>query len=442
MNYKTLINRITKRGLKSLIDLIFFLKNKLIYKQEDNILFIPHYNSNKDNYDILNADSDNVLSLFLSIIKDPRLRNKHLYLGYYNTEKLNLYKQFCAENSVQAVSFFKVDNLIELYNAFCKCPLIFTDEIFRNYPIKTKKQTIVCLNYYAGFMKNDFFKIKNHGGYNQLKKEQNRIYKYYDYILSTSDLSCMFLTVEDCVYYGNTLPLGFPRNDIFFQDNSNLKNQLKSIIDVEFENIITYVPTHRDYENIDRKDFYDPKSCKPRTIFGVLSEDEIRSIDNTLENTKSIIIAKVHPVQAKSNIEHNKFKRVIYYHDLAKKITTSLNPLLAITDCLLTDYTTAVYDFAYMDKPIIYYFYDIEKYTKTRGLFLNPIDPICMGKITYNVNEMCIQIKNFALGHDEFKEKRRVISNLLIKYKDGNSSERIKNFFLLNKSKEEKFYQN
>ena len=107
-----------------------------------------------------------------------------------------------------------------------------------------------------------------------------------------SDLSCMFLTVEDCVYYGSTLPLGFPRNDIFFQDNSYLRNQLESLIDIEFENIITYVPTHRDYENIDRKDFYDSKSCKPRTIFGMLSEEEIKHIDNVLKETKSIIIAK------------------------------------------------------------------------------------------------------------------------------------------------------
>ena len=83
-----------------------------------------------------------------------------------------------------------------------------------------------------------------------------------------------------------------------------------------------------------------------------------------------------------------------------------------------------------MDKPIIYYFYDFEKYTSTRGLFIDPINPICMGTITYNVNEMCEQIKNYALGNDEFKEKRKIISDLLIKYKDGNSAERIKDYFL------------
>lgn len=430
MKIDPLMTKVIQRVKEEIINIIYFFINRLIAKRENYILFIPHINSSIDNYDILNPDSDNVLTLFNSILKDEKLKKLHLFLGYYNEDKLDEYRAYCQKNSIHVVSYYNVSNILDLYNAFCKCNLIFTDETFRDYPLKTKSQKVVCLNYYAGFMKNDFFRIKEHGGFKHLLKEQKRMKKYYDFVLSTSDLSCMFLTVEDCVYYGNTLPLGFPRNDIFYQDNSALRKRIHETVGFDFDHIITYVPTHRDYENIEREEFYNEEDCKPRTLFGSISKDEFELIEQTLEATNSIVLAKVHPMQVRDNIIQNSSMRIIYYHNLVKTVTTSLNPILAITDCLITDYTTAVYDFAHANKPIIYYFYDIEKYVGTRGLFINPIDPICMGNITYSVKDLCSQILEFAAGVDKYKDKRSVISDLLIRNRDGNSKERVKKYFL------------
>lgn len=397
-------------------------------------MFIPHYNSFRDNYDILNPESDNVLCLFVSVLKDNRYMDRHLFLGYFDESRLSLYKDFCLKYNLDRITFFNINSRLEKNASFNKCPLIFTDETFLDYPTKLRSQKIVCLNYYSGFMKNDFFRIKEHGGFRRLLKEQKRMYKYYDNIVTTSDICSMFMSVEDCVYYGNLVPLGFPRNDVFYQDNSKLKTQMRGVLDIDFDNVITYVPTHRDYENFDRRDFYDKESLKPRTLFGPLSNEEIALIDKTLESTNSIVIAKVHPMQVRKNLLSGGFRRVIYYHDLVKKINTSLYPILAITDCLLTDYTTTIYDFLMRDKPVIYYFYDIEKFAGTRGLFINPIDPLCVGSITYNITELCNQIMYFASGSDIYKDKRKTIKELLIKNLDGHSSERIKNYYLNNPS--------
>ena len=429
MNPKKIIKWGSEKIIEWLDGKINYIFNVITIKNINYVMFVPHYNSMKDGYDILNPGSDNVLCFFDSLLRDVRYNHLTLILGYYNKEKIQLYKDYCNKFRLGGVQFFYMFDRIAFNKFFNRTPIIFTDETFKVYPAKVKSQKIVCLNYYAGFMKNDFFRIKEHGGYKKLLKEQKKMYKNYDYIITISDVCSMFTSVEDCVYYGSLLPLGFPRNDIFFQDNQDLRRSIEDAIGISFKNIITYVPTHRDYENEDR-DFFDLSSLTPRSLFGPITLDEAKKIESVLENTNSVIIAKVHPMQVRNNIKEFVFKRVIFYQDLIKKVNTSLNPIMAISDALLTDYSTAVYDFMYTNRPIIYYFYDYEKYNATRGLFIEPINSICMGDITYNISQLCNSIVKVTSGKDEYQEKRRILSNLLIKDRDGKSSERIKQFFL------------
>ncbi len=409
----------------------FFIINRLKKKGDHNIMFVPHANASSDNYDLLNNESDNVLCFLNNLLRDHKYDDYHFYIGYYDRNKLNQYLTYCSNFKPERLHFYLATDIVSLQKSLCNCSLIFTDETFRKYRIKTKSQRIVCLNYYAGFMKNDYYRILNHGGYKRMLKEQNNMHNSYDKIISTSDISAMFLSVEDCMYYGDILPLGFPRNDIFYQDNSELRKRIESIIQIPFDKIFTYVPTHRDYENESRKDFYDKDSMIERSIFGPVSESQLQSLEETLEKNNSIIIAKVHPVQARGILKCDKSsKRIIYYHDLVTKITTSLNPLMAISDFLITDYTTAVYDYMHADRPIIYYFYDIDKYVGSRGLFIDPIEPICAGEIVYDIENLCKSIDRLCNGGDSYKFRRRFITDLLIKYRDGNSCERIKEYFL------------
>lgn len=405
-----------------------FILNIITTKGYNNIMFIPHQNCKTDEYDILNPLSDNVLCLFDSILKDRRFNEYRLFLGYYHQEKIELYKDYCGLFDPKRVIFFYIDDKKDFFRAFRHAHIIFTDEIYHSYPYKTKKQKIICLNYYAGFMKNDFYRIANHGGLRKMIKDLKHIAKNYDSILTTSDISSMFTAVEDSVYFGSLLPLGFPRNDIFFQNNFALREEIKKNLNVDVDNIFTYVPTHRDYEN-EKREFFDPDSIMPRSIFGPISKEDAIKIDRILEKTNSILIAKVHPAQVTSNIKEYNFKRVVFFHELVKKTVVSLNQILAISDCLISDYTTAVYDFMYLNRPIIYFFYDYDKYVGSRGLFIDPIEPICMGEIVNDVSGLCNAIMDVVNGVDRYKNKREILSHLFVKYLDGKSVERIKNYF-------------
>lgn len=409
---------------------LFLGCNYLTKKDKKTIFFWPHGNCQHDGYDIFNGESSNVLCLFNSILKDDNFNDYELYIVYYHRDRLQTYINYSQKFSKKSIHFIHCDDKTAIRKAVFKSYTIFTDSDYTRIRYKAKSQRVICLNYFAGLIKNEFYRWEKHGGFENMMNEQKEMHRLYDYHLSISDICSKFIALDNCHYYPHFISLGFPRNDIFFKDNSELREQIKNLVNFKVDKIITYVPTHRDYENPERE-FYDSSKAKNRSIWGHVCKDDLDNLEKTLATTNTLIIAKVHPVQqAKTKvISKDSSNHVIFYKDLATKIKTSLNPLLAISDAIITDYTTTVYDFLYTNRPIIYYFYDIEQYRATRGFFIEPIESICAGHLTYNLPQLCTAIKDIANGQDPYCQKRHFIQELFIKHLDGNATERIKEYF-------------
>ena len=118
------------------------------------------------------------------------------------------------------------------------------------------------------------------------------------------------------------------------------------------------------------------------------------------------------------------------FSELLKHCTLSLQELLAVSDILITDYSSTFYDYLHLRRPILYYFYDIEVMTSKRGLFIDPITPLCAGKVTYNIKELSIELEKAIVQGDSSAQQREHVFQLINKYKDGNSAKRIAEYFL------------
>jgi CDP-glycerol glycerophosphotransferase len=59
--------------------------------------------------------------------------------------------------------------------------------------------------------------------------------------------------------------------------------------------------------------------------------------------------------------------------DIARDVTTypDIADLLLVTDVLVTDYSSVMFDFAVTGRPIVLYGYDLAKYSTKRGLYVN-----------------------------------------------------------------------
>ena len=97
-----------------------------------------------------------------------------------------------------------------------------------------------------------------------------------------------------------------------------------------------------------------------------------------------------------------------------------VNDILFVTDILISDYSSLVYEFAVFKRPMLFYAFDLEDYITSRD-FYEPYETFVPGKIVETFTELMI-----ALEHGDYEaEKVEPFLNKHFKYQDGRSSERL-----------------
>ena len=96
-------------------------------------------------------------------------------------------------------------------------------------------------------------------------------------------------------------------------------------------------------------------------------------------SSNSVLIIKNHPgqhVQQKSAREH------VYYMDNWKTID-----LLAVCDCVITDYSAITLEAAVLKKPVYFWLYDYNEYMENNGLNLD-LQKVCAPYVYHDLEEL------------------------------------------------------
>ena len=202
-------------------------------------------------------------------------------------------------------------------------------------------------------------------------------------------------------YNGEILEKGFPRNDIFFNLNEEKINRIKRDLKIPLDKkILLYGPTFRSNLTLDAYDI-DLKS--------------IKDLLETKTNSEWIILIRLHPniPSSKGLFPDLDFVDVTYYQDGQE--------ILAISDILITDYSSNMIDFILTNKPVFLYASDIQEYKQERGLkpvyFKLPF-PICQdNKALYEA------IDNFNMA--SYLERLNDFRTQYVSYDDGQSSKHV-----------------
>lgn len=147
------------------------------------------------------------------------------------------------------------------------------------------------------------------------------------------------------------LPYGLPRNDYLAKQSgkNEIYDLLRSKLGFESECVyILYAPTFRDDYSLEgyRLDF----------------EDITKRFSLKL-NRKAKIIVRLHP-----NVWHQR-DFINYGEDIIDGTTyPDMQELLLSCDILISDYSSCVFDFAILKKPVFLCALDLKEYEKTRGL--------------------------------------------------------------------------
>jgi len=216
------------------------------------------------------------------------------------------------------------------------------------------------------------------------------------------------------------LDIGFPRNDELF-----IEYKIEILFpEYEGNKIIVWLPTYR--KHMGHSEYKD--SSLKYGLPGINSKDDFLKLNNVLKKNNTLLLIKLHPVQDKKEIERFECSniKIITDEQLIEK-DLNLYKLLAISDALITDYSSVYYDYLLTKKPIALAISDFKEYEQNVGFAYNYYD-IVKGEYINNTDELCNFIMKLANNVDDKKEERLECMKLYHTFCDNKSSERVYEF--------------
>lgn len=250
-----------------------------------------------------------------------------------------------------------------------------------------------------------------------------------DYILSPSHSYAPVLCKQFSIDYPNDkmLNFGYPSDDIYFNEKSN---EIKKITSKNFRKNILWMPTFREAKGSDR---VDTKVELPYGIPLIEKETDLLEIQKVLEQQNVLLVIKLHPYQKESSyIKLREFKSdniILLDANDVKKYRIDNYRLLNSADALISDYSSSIYSFMLKDCPVAFVLNDMEDYKL--GFIVDDIDEFIFGDKIFSFEDFNRFIKNCANEIDEYKEKRKELSDYIYQYHDGGACKRVVEFLKL-----------
>lgn len=185
--------------------------------------------------------------------------------------------------------------------------------------------------------------------------------------------------------------LGQVRNDLFFSDEF-----LEDIDLSKFQGrkIITYMPTHRN---------------EGKTYMYMENLLDLNRIEYLCQKYNYIFIIKKHFYH--QNESANYADEYEHIFDITQKAIDS-QELMKYSDVLITDYSSCYIDYLLLDRPILFYSFDLKQYLEVdRGMNFSYKDAVA-GPIIQNKEVLSDEIEKIMIGIDEHRNKRIITKEI------------------------------
>jgi CDP-glycerol glycerophosphotransferase len=225
----------------------------------------------------------------------------------------------------------------------------------------------------------------------------------WDYLLSANPLTTeVWSRVFPCRY--EMLEYGYPRNDRFFTVTNDEVARLRAEFGIpEGKTAILYAPTHRDY------------TAKFEPMFDI--GRFVREVGDDY-----VLLLRAHyfyPRKDLARIQGWPEDRVI---DVSAH--PSIEDLCAASDALLTDYSSIMFDYANLDKPIVIYANDWDTYKRTRGVYFE-LPEESPGAVAMTEDELIEAFRGGAYRGDIAAKAHAEFRRRFCRYDDGRAAERV-----------------
>lgn len=269
--------------------------------------------------------------------------------------------------------------------------------------LKKRKDTIMINTWHAlgAFKKFGLHSAKNED-IERFKKDGENI----DYLLVSSDKLKNIYSEALNVPTDRILSLGIPRTDPLFDESykEHMKKDFYNKYNIpKDKKLILYAPTFRDNE----KEKFNLKL-------------KLQLLKESLGN-EYLLLIKLHPIIRNKDIIPGDMKDFVL--DVNRE---NINDLMIASDVLITDYSSVVFEYALLNKPMIFFAYDYDDYKENLRDFYFPYEEFVPGPIVKTTEDVIKTIKENKFPMDKVQE----FSKEFCGFVGGESSKRFVDFFL------------
>ncbi len=295
-------------------------------------------------------------------------------------------------------------NTPEYVDVLLSVQYLFTNSTFQSFIVIKPEQTYI--NTWHGTPLKKMGYAMPHGEFASSNVMRN--FMMATYILSPNAHTSRIFKDDyrlDGLYNGRILELGYPRNDIFY--NQALKANMRAFLNTQYalkvhQKLVLWAPTWKP------EDLSDP-------VMEVAERYVVmyQSLNKRLGDDYQILL-KVHPFVYKRLVNEPQLSRLL--------VDDALDPsaVLAVVDYLITDFSSIFFDFLLSDKPIIFYNDNPASYAEERGYYI-PLKSL-PGPFYSDIQEMA----DYILSNDysTWQTRYQTFKERFVPLDDGKATER------------------
>ena len=304
----------------------------------------------------------------------------------------------------------RIKNIVKFLKLYATSKVVIVDDYFRLLNLVTKRDEVKLFQLWhacGAFKTFGFTRLGKKGG----PKQTDPNHRMYDYAIVSSKEIAKHYAEGFGLSDENVVATGIPRTDIFM-DKEYEKNIQISFYErypqLKNKKIMLFAPTFRGNGQM--------------SAYYPLDAFDIEKAYEGLGGEYAILI-KLHPFCQERFEIPEKYSDFII--DMSEE--DELNDLLFVTDLLVTDYSSVIFEASLRDIPMMFYAFDLYDYISSRDFYYD-FESFVPGKIVFSENELIACVKN----QDFEQEKVNGFKNKFFDDLDGKSSERVAHLILEN----------
>ena len=314
----------------------------------------------------------------------------------------------------------------KLFAVFGVCRCLFIDDVFDPvYSISPRDgQRIVQLWHTPSFLRKTGYAVGKRGLAGEITDRHLLHTNYTDIVASSPGckdvIASVFNTDKSKIH-----AWGCAKTDVYF-DRKFVEGAREELIKavpnlpsrIGKRKIVLYAPTYR---GADKNSAYALRTLDLLLLKRYLGDEYV-------------FLIKMHPFLKKESYCTDEEKDLISDFAFDVPNTVKAETALCGADVLVTDYSTLIFDYSLLNRPMIFYAFDFKRYTRHKPLFYD-YEKFVPGPIVYDSGELAEAILSQAEGFNE--EKVKHFREKFMGGCDGRSTDRIIHYAVKKQSVQE-----